>query len=245
MSTPVTTSSSQTYVTVVMNDAANGTRKKYSFPEGTELNTTNHSYKISKKGIVKTELFYEEGNPWYSKRNAETIKGNTIDITLPQMIALGVFDTNKDYKIDNYDAKHVPLYMEGIPGDGFNGEGTLLAQEINERLVRSNSVFTVGDSSQCSTGVNVSRDGRFSISFVKKGEENYKEDNCKELDICLPQYLENLERQKAEEEAKQKAEEEAKQKAEELDNKYAEKHYIRKFFGITREEYEKNHERDY
>ena len=234
MGTPVTTASNQPYVTVIMNDAANGTRKKYSFPEGTEFETTTHSYKLSNNGIVKTELFYEEGNPWYSKRNPETINGKTIDITLPQMVALGVFDVNKDCKIDNYDAKNIPLYMEGVPGDGFNGEGGIIADEINTRLKRSNSSFSVFDQSRCSTGANVSRDGSFYVTFVKD-EKSYAEDNSKSLGIYLPEYLE---KQEAQRKADQKA-------AEELDSKYAEKHYIRHFFGITREEFEKKNRRDY
>lgn len=78
------------------------------------------------------------------------------------------------------------------------------------------------------------------LSFLVKGYENGYNDGKTyvfTVDIETP---EEVEAQKNAERAEKHAREEA-----ELDKRYAEKHWFRNFFGITREDYEKNNERDY
>lgn len=78
------------------------------------------------------------------------------------------------------------------------------------------------------------------LSFLVKGYENGYNDGKTyvfTLDIETP---EEIDAQKNAERAEKQAREEA-----ELDKRYAEKHWFRSFFGITREDYEKTNERDY
>lgn len=253
------------YVNIYVRDAQSGIKKEYAFPEGTEFRTTNHMFKISASGIKKHELVYEE--KYYRSRPEYmcTLPDKTIDITLPQLIALGVFDINKDKKIDSYDAKNIKL-EEGSYGDGHNSEASPVTDEINENLKRANSSYCVYDPYHCTTGVSIKRNGLFSATFVKNDAPDPYAD-VKYLDIHLPAYAEELrqhdikakkfideelrqkEEQKRIEEEKQlreKVEQKRIEEEKQLDAKYAEKHWFKYYFlNITRQEFEQNNERDY
>lgn len=78
------------------------------------------------------------------------------------------------------------------------------------------------------------------LSFIVKGDrygQNSDKTYVFTLDIETP---EEVKAKKDAEIAEQKAKEDA-----DLDKRYAEEHWIRNFFGVTREKYEQTHERDY
>ena len=191
MSEPITsTSNSTSYVTVKLYDNDNGVAKNYQFPEGTIFETTNHRYKINENGIQKFKTHHgDSGNNHYEYLGVSSKM--EIPVILPQMVAVGVFDVNKDRKIDYYDAKNSDIVEVAYDEDtgGYAPQGDNIAYEINSRLSRSNSSFFAGGVGW--SGVYVDKEeGTFGVEFIDSrciSEDNpYGWGNDKSLSIFLP-----------------------------------------------------------
>lgn len=173
-----------TYVRVNISDPQNGNTKTYLFQEGTILNTTNTSYYLSKDGIkVSTMTRNQYYQPVYGTRQA--YEGNTINVTLPQYIALDVLDVNQDQKFDDYDVTHAETFTQTDDG-GVDVEESTADFEINDRLERAKSNYRACDG--WGSGVDFDRENRsFDINFIDLRENNrYEFPNSKSLSIFLP-----------------------------------------------------------
>ena len=227
------TDSNTSYVkvnVVDINDKSGKISKEWKFPSGTIFQTTNNAYEITESGIIKYDLiFKEEGEPSFV--NPQKLNNNSIGVTLPQYTALNFLDVNNDNCIDKNDNKY--KYSALGNSDGYNSDGDAVKDSINVRLRSQNSDYYVGDLTRTSSGVYVSEDGYFNVSFLHT-DSNLSNDSweqlmkhSKNLTIKLPEAQSRI------------AQEETKIKDDIKDDKYAKEHPILNWIGFDRETYEK------
>ena len=172
------------YVAVTIRDQQNGHSKTYKFPEGTTFNTTTTRYYLSNNGIQVSDMTHDENyNEKYSKKRP--YNSNTIDVTLPQYIALDVFDINNDNKLDYYDVDNVERYGQYDDGGAWVEE-TAAGFEINDRLSRTKSQYrTYGF---MSNGADTTREGHFYAEFCNINERfpDSIDADHKKISIFLP-----------------------------------------------------------
>lgn len=191
--------------------------RNIEIPIGTSIKVTTATYEIKEDGIYK---------------DGQKVEGNEIGLTVPQLAAIDVFDANHDGRIDINDQNL--LDYQNLPNS------KSVARQINDKLARNGSeyyVFEVHDEDGSIENAAVSSEG-FGATFYKASKNNPYED-VKEF------YLQTAEQRETENNNNMQREEEYLKRETELDKAYAKAHPIRNFFGITREEYEKNNPRDY
>lgn len=215
------------YVTLTITDKQNGNKKTYQVERGSILIHGNE-----KRGKITKSIHTID-------------KDTTIDLTLPQYQAMQAFDHDKNGKLDTKDQEFFinrhQKYLDSLPEEAFDGlylEDRELYENISGRL--GDSKFHI-----CENGGGAIL-GVYETGFQVLFEDKYWfEDGEREIKgICFQtpaqaQYCEDLERAEKERKELEKLENERKDLA------YAKKHWIRNLFGISRKEYEKNHEADY
>lgn len=209
------------YVTLTITDRQNGNTKAYKVERGSRLILSN------------------ETNGKYTESIHTINKNTTVDLTLPQYQALQAYDHNNDNKLDSKDKdfyinRH-QKYLESLPEEAFDGlyhEDRELYNNIQGRL--GDSEFHVSANGGGAV-LGVDQTGFYVLFENKYWNEELKDNeyrNTKEICFQTPDQAKFTDEQERLEN-------------ERLDIAYAEKHWIRALFGITREEYEKNNTRDY
>lgn len=204
---------SANYSNVTFVDTQNGQAKTKSIQVGSRITLENSetgrtTYEIKEDGIYK---------------NGQKTTSRSINVTLPQLSAVSVWDVNKDGKIDGLDAKE-------------NGKKDFYHMEtvLDSALASSKSDYHVvpwPEGTCASAEYNNDKEYRFGAYF----ENAYESDPSRQT-----KYISLEGPAVVQKEAEKKEAEKI-----ELDKKYEEKHWFRAFLGISRAEYEANHQRDY
>ena len=162
------------YGKVVFSDNQNSKKKTLEIPIGTKIATTSTSYEVKSDGV------YQNGK-----------KISEIPLTLPQMESLKVFDVNKDGKIDNTD---ISVFEN-------TKQTKTAAQQINDRLARSGSKYSVA--SACDDGYGGFEDADISQEgfFARFTTDARKDENLKTFVIQTPENKANQEARLAREDA--------------------------------------------
>lgn len=103
------------YSSVTFRDSGNQKKVTYEMPNGTKIGTSKNHYEVKKDGV------YNKGK-----------KVDCIDVPLQNMVALEVFDANKDKRIDPKDNQKL-----GKKGD------YQFAYDISSALSKRGSKYTV------------------------------------------------------------------------------------------------------
>lgn len=103
------------YTTVRFYDKEHNKSVEYNLPIGAKINTTNQEYKVKKDGLYK-----------------DNKKIKQLEVPLFDMVALSVFDANKDHNIDKNDVKKFD-------------KNHSVAKEINKGLGKSEYYVKVRD----------------------------------------------------------------------------------------------------
>ena len=210
------------YANVTFNDAQNGVKKTYKMEVGSQVNISGNIYNI----------------------NQDT----TINVILPQLSAVSIWDANKDGIINGADAsalnqKDYELFQQEIAGMKFEDDGEYYAylegygdwsesgNRLNDALARSNSKYRLS----CDGGgyhYGLGDDGYFGAVFRTNPDDEEKVEE-KYIEIRTAENVENKKAYEAEQE-KAKAIRDAQEARKALEDKVniANQNGYSKFYNI-------------
>ncbi|MCQ2740166.1 MAG: hypothetical protein MJ237_08090 [bacterium] len=102
---------------ITFRDAQNSQSKTYRMAVGSKITITNSVYELKKDGL------YQDG---------KKLKDNVVNVILPQLSAVSLFDADKDGDIDSEDSKQISEKADEY-----------LADKLDNALMSSNSKYHV------------------------------------------------------------------------------------------------------